>query len=960
MPPKAEAAPKGPTIEEFEEEWKRKVQEWENEEKRLIGSVESAESEATFLAQKVALATKEIERLKQQCAEVTRQSDERRVQVFHQTKAAHEMHERDQQTILKQAADVEQLTSKIAVQKAEVKHRSAAVDQATAAHHHHISLVQKRTSLTSMLKERLVRLRSEHVQVEAKLLNTLSAKGVRRPPSKSQRAVYESLALFVGRRTASSSIAAERLRDRFGFDVCHIVLPPALHAMNDMSTAAVPLVEPHPAAFVLGSGGPEISYIDIYDEPAIVSEGGKPLQIPPVDPATNFLDHFSSALMEASLGQHKERRAIVCIAGYAAPGGDSVIFPVDILKQIATASATTPQSSETSSTHVGERSVTVVVPLRDLAMVLCGPLCTQRNTLLLLDVVDPDGSHLVVLATPDSSSPVLVHIAVPSDFVLQGVETELVMSALASLVSRESTWDALAADRLVSKLQIELRELADQLHLRLSTPPRPRWCEDWPQNAPIVSPSCSRPASRVVDSRSATAPPSSYLLPIASTPPLLAASSKWCSVRFFVPSTHSHLVHESAARSFGSFGQVLHAAPVRGAATSNDDQSATYVDFLVANLGGAGLAVNALFATLSQKHRLAHCRLDPVGPNLRISCSTGTGGEVNVVRVAAENGCSTLQECTRCAVALHGSDRIEWERDHRPYDVIGSSIEALSDSLPDGASFTQVTECSAIVCCPDTPSFIAFLRNSLVLQADALQSVFASSGKGDVEPIALWPAVSPTTSYVPLRDIDVGGSFHRLALSKQGGGPSSFQQQTIMCLIVTDGDKSVSHVDQQAEVHAASAYLAQHIPVARSAVFGFVDLTTGLACSKADLAAMTKTAGDDEAIGTALSDKRLCWRKLMQFLPPGAVDFLIRVTYPCLVITSPVFQPGERSILVVPRTLQTLAPVSRKCLFPASTIISATVFFAQELLWQLPQQRRDSSSGDEASQPSSMSSWFMI
>jgi hypothetical protein len=958
MPPK-EAPPKGPTIEEFEEDWKRKVHEWEREERQLLGAVDSAVSENAFLVQKVTAAKKDVERLRQQCAEVLRLSEDRQMHLFHQSKAAADAIERDQQTIAKQTADVEQLTAKIGQQKQEVKHRASAVEHALAAHHHHISIVQKRSSLTSMLKERLVKLRSEHVQVEAKLRSALKLNNKNEHVAHSEqqpRAHVASLALIVGFRTALSDVVAHRLRDAFGFDVRHITLPStASRSECPNSTLAAPIIEPHPACFALGSGGPAVTYVEpgCHEKNAIA------------DPATAFLDHFSTAVMQMSRGQHREQRAIVSVAGNIAPGckdSDSLQFLVRATRIEVASEAAHADGASASRPH---KFTAAVVAVKDLISTLCGPLCTQRNILVILELRDPgsDG-RLLVIFTPDSPRPVVLRAAPSADGAFEfGASSGLAISALASLLSGPCTWRELSAERLTARLELELCSDAfrDSGWTVAQAASVPRWAgDDWPQ--PSAESLCSRPVSRVLSIRPATATPARFILPEAETPALTSLDVTFCTMSFFTAGSACGLAAAAAEALVGSLGTVVSVDVAKGAATSAKDRSAQFADILVSS-EAAGLAADAIQAALSQQHRLAHAGFDPAGPGVVVS-SSHDQGDSRIIRVERKDAGSrrnsgSLQDHASCSADLMGSDRLQWEREHRPYVLLEACLQGLSDALPDDGRCSVVTMCTAVVRCPTKAAFVALLRQSTMLASSAVASVH------DGAAVAVYPSFAPLASYAPLRQVEVGGSLHRYALTKLG--PYSLRSQSLLCLVVMDGEKSVGVHEQHSAVHAAAAYLSARVPVARSTVFLHVDLAAGLSCSREELLAITSSppprgASPDaasESTSSQLKEKRLTWRKLMQLLPQSAVDFLANLTYPCLVVSSPCLQAGERSLLVVPRSLQTLCPITRKCLFSAATIITATTVFAQEILWQLAPQKADATPQDNLQHPA-LASWLIM
>jgi hypothetical protein len=336
-----------------------------------------------------------------------------------------------------------------------------------------------------------------------------------------------------------------------------------------------------------------------------------------------------------------------------------------------------------------------------------------------------------------------------------------------------------------------------------------------------------------------------------------------------------------------------------------------------------------------------------------------------------------LQEHAQCAVTLVGSDRAAWEEQHRPYLITEIALQSLADHLPDGSSVSIVTEYLAVVRCLSRKKFCKLAVRAPMLPVTEIEAAHGAknsnsdSSTGTVA--VLCPRLALLTSYVPVRDLQMADSLARLTLAKCGA--HSLTSQVVFCLVVTDGDRSASVEDQHRAVHAAATHLAARVPATRSAVFAHVDLAT-LGCTTSDLAAvagtvadegpkpkMSATEEDDKAPQLSLpangvdniNTKRETWRKLMDTLPASAVDFLVRLTYPCLVVTSPCLQAGERSLLAAPRSLLTLCPVTRKCLFSASTIVTAVQVFLQEVLWQL-----DSSAPSDHMQHPALSSWIVI
>jgi hypothetical protein len=141
-------------------------------------------------------------------------------------------------------------------------------------------------------------------------------------------------------------------------------------------------------------------------------------------------------------------------------------------------------------------------------------------------------------------------------------------------------------------------------------------------------------------------------------------------------------------------------------------------------------------------------------------------------------------------------------------------------------------------------------------------------------------------------------------------------------------------VEQQREVEAAmGVFLGEFARLNIS--WAYVDLED-LQCTKEE--AMNMVRGEERPTGRS-SQKSRTRINVMKLFSKTTQDFLIRCTYPCLIVTSPAVQCGERNMVVVPRSIRTRRGRSTQCIFLAEQIARAVVAFIQEVLYTTPDRK---------------------
>lgn len=987
MAPKKKDA--GPSAQEVEDGWKIQEQAWLDAEKQLAYQVQLQKDDCAHFVAHTRKLEGEIQMLAVRSKHLVDKSTDLRLQYLKQCKAHTESESQERHGMTEQDQAIQEANDKVVQQRAELVQLSQKFEHAAAANSDQVRAVTFRQQGISALREKVVKMRSEraHLHVElksfGKLCRSLQEDSVlrmfRRRPDH---------CIVVG----SASCAAiqqlqQQLVQAFSFDVSFLSTTLSRGSQSLPKSQCENGQPPRPLH--------SLSFLS-YIEPAVwpVNRPGEPFAFTFSDlmwsaARGNFGDERRLVIIQGTASLNVTSLAVLQQQGVG-PNGDVdgvLLAPRDVVDLIDGVVLNSPEGSflvpiveifEVLCKRSHLLNSVVVVEL-EVPQLLPQPLttCVER-VVIIASPSAVDSCDAVSVMCVTSTCPVPASSCVGVD----GCIAATCATRLLALFQGANR--GMAAKEFCNRLADKI--LSEGSHVSRAVVPK--WllhsirhlaAEDEDDEDLEAAGETEAPTT---DDGTVTTfiPPSNFELPLLSSSSLLR-------VRAFAAHGDSPKLLQDCTTALQTIPNLvtLDLRLVSGAnATRADDCDVLYYLLTAVKIASATVVVEACEKSILHRHRLWYdedsvhvSQIDDL--QVVVRCERSVEGAY-LLSVRPKKGGTTLQEACGIPERLRGSDlQSILSRPlvrGGPYSVSSimesDVVHMFADSS--NAAITRLVEIEAL--CKVATRFLSSTVQRIELPA------LTPRDEGALPPAT--PLVAPSVALLPsfphLSEVDLCDAVTAYYFKRGLRADTTLDQQIHVLVVlppqpnssVEDGSYAPLQLEQQLEVLTAitelkeestllfqetmmtnPAALYDSLPTSgcdngcgkkvvlpastvQNMLCSFVGLDE-LQCSDAESTSVLNVADDESTsslVATSqLSRKRDVWRRVMSCFSPQVVSFLTALTYPCVVVTSPMMASTELQALVVPRSLETMKSPNRPdCLFRKDVLKEAVASFYSLLL----------------------------